>query len=66
MAEKAAAKYGKEMYVFLFKEEYSYGTQTHKSHARSGLLVDKWYPDEQYWKYGLSVVNEKERTLNEI
>lgn len=53
MAKNAAARYGKKMNVFLFKEEYSYGVQTHKRHARPSV-ADIWYPDGQYWKYGLS------------
>lgn len=68
MAEKAAAKYGKDMYVFLFKEEYSHGTQTGRDHARSGLRVDKWYPQGQYWSNGLQAVKqlmEDESNLNE-
>ena len=66
MAERAAAKYGKDMYVFLFKEEYSHGSQTQRDHARSGLRVDKWYPQDQYWSNGLQALKQLlEGTVNE-
>lgn len=62
MISSAIAKYGKTKYIFVFKEEYSYGTQTHKRHARPSV-VDIWYPSGQYWRYGLAVVDGS--TVNE-
>ena len=56
MIDKAIAKYGSDKYIFVFKEEYSYGNQTHKSHARPSV-IDVWYPNGQYWRYGLAEVN---------
>lgn len=55
MVEKTLAKYGKGHYIFVFKEEYSYGNQTHKRHARPAV-IDIWYPKSQYWKYGFQPV----------
>ena len=62
MISSAIAKYGKTKHIFVFKEEYSYGTQTHKRHARPSV-VDIWYPSGQYWRYGLAVVDGS--TVNE-
>lgn len=56
MIDKAVARYGKDKYIFVFKEAYTYGTQTHKSHARPSV-IDVWYPNGQYWRYGLSAVD---------
>ena len=53
---RVLAKYGKSKYIFVFKEEYSYGMQTHKRHARPSV-VDVWYPNGQYWRYGLSFLD---------
>ena len=47
----AVAKYGKDMYVMVFKQEYSYGNQTMKNHLRGGLLLDRWNPKGKYWQY---------------
>ena len=56
MIDKAVAKYGSNKYIFIFKEEYSYGNWTHKSHARPSV-IDIWYPNGQYWRRGLAEVN---------
>ena len=60
---KAVAKYGKKYYIFVFKEEYSYGAWTHKNHARP-FVIDIWYPDGQYWKYGLKPVNSLNESIS--
>ena len=45
-------KYGQNKFIFIFKEEYSYGAWTNKKHARPSI-VDIWYPNGQYWRYDL-------------
>lgn len=60
MVAKAVARYGKKYYIFVYKDEYSYGNQTQKRHSRSSV-IDIWYPDGQYWKYGMNPIN----SLNE-
>lgn len=54
-AETAITHYGKNKFIFIFKDEHSYGTLTQKSHARPST-VDIWYPRGQYWRYNLSHV----------
>lgn len=56
MINDAIRKYGDEMHIFVFKDDYAYGPLTHKNHARPSL-VDVWYPMGKYWKYGLKVLD---------
>ena len=60
MANDAVQKYGKGegMYVFLYREAYSYGMQTHKNHARPAP-IDIWSPQTQSWRYDLKHIRRE-------
>lgn len=57
-------KYGNEYYIFVFKEEYSYGMQTHKKHARPSV-IDIWDPKTKYWWYSLSFLDDTNESMQE-
>ena len=56
MAKLAVKKYGDKMYVHVFRQDYSHGTQTHKDHMRPAELIDKWSPKGKYWLYDYAPV----------
>lgn len=55
-AKEMVKRYGKDKYIHVWRDKYSYGPMTGKQHGREGV-VDIWIPSIKAWKYGLELSN---------
>lgn len=55
-AKEIVKRYGKDKYIHVWRDKYSFGPMTGKQHGREGV-VDIWIPSIKAWKYGLELSN---------
>lgn len=63
-AKEMVKRYGKDKYIHVWRDKYSYGPMTGKQHGREGV-VDIWIPSIKAWKYGLELKNITEADIDE-